>query len=329
MSRRALSHPRTGRRRGAAVVLALLALAATLLVVAGLPRDTGYRVELRHAAGLRAGDAVRVAGLEVGRVTGVRAEGDTVVVDLRVEDGVELTDDTASSVKLQSLLGQRYLALDPGEGEALAAGDTVDRRHAADSYTLERFWLDATPQLEELDTAALSRAVDTLGTELASAPAEVRGALDGMAQVSDLVATRDEQLGALLRSTRSVTDTVLEQRDELEQLMDDAALVMTMVSERRESIRLLLRDGRRLASTLTTLARENQHQLRPALRDAHRVLRVLTRQRDQLDRLLELSGPAMRFFTNATGDGPWLGVNAPYFVVPDDLLCLTEPLECR
>lgn len=319
----------SGPHRLAVPVIAVLVLAALVLVVRVIPRDTGYHAELPHAAGLRSGDAVRVAGLEIGRVTSVTAEGDTVHVDFTAGDDVELTTDTRMQVKLVSLLGKRYLELDPGEGERLEPGDTLAKAQADATYTLERFWLDATPEVDELDLSLMEQAIDTLSTDLRGRPGDLAAALDGMTEVSGIVATRDGQLDRLLASTRAVTDLLVDQQDELVALMTDADLVMTMVYERREALRLLLRDSRDLVVRLTSLVRDNQGALGATLRDARKVLRVLTAHKADLDRTLELAGPAMRFFTNGTGDGPWLGVNSPYFVFPDDLVCtLTRPEDC-
>lgn len=315
--------------RLAVPVIVVLVLAALVVAFRVIPRDTGYHAELPHAAGLRAGDAVRVAGLEVGRVTSVTAEGDTVHVDFTTSDDVELTTDTRTQVKLVSLLGKRYLELDPGEGEPLESGGTLDKAQADTTYTLERFWLDATPEVEALDLALMEKAIDTLSTDLRGRPGDLAAALDGMTAVSEIVSTRDGQLDRLLESTRAVTDLLVDQQDELVSLMTDADLVMTMVYERREALRLLLRDSRDLVVRLTSLVRDNQAGLGATLRDARKVLRVLTAHQADLDRTLELAGPAMRFFTNGTGDGPWLGVNSPYFVFPDDLICTTtRPEDC-
>ncbi|MDP2775593.1 MAG: MCE family protein [Nocardioides sp.] len=325
------SRPRSDRPHRLAVpVIAVLVLATLVLMVRMIPRDTVYHAELPHAAGLRSGDVVRVAGLEVGEVTSVTAEGDTVFVDFTAGDDVELTTDTRMQVKLVSLLGKRYLELDPGEGERLESGGTLAKEQADATYTMERFWLDSTPEVEALDLSLMERAIDTLSTDLRGRPGDLAAALDGMTEVSGIVATRDGQLDRLLRSTRAVTDLLVDQQDELVALMTDADLVMTMVFERREALRLLLRDSRDLVARLTSLVRENQAGLGATLRDARKVLRVLTAHKADLDRTLELAGPAMRFFTNSTGDGPWLGVNSPYFVFPDDLVCtVSRPEDCQ
>src|SRR3954454_11661070 len=71
------------------------------------------RAEFTDASGLREGDAVRVAGVKVGRVTGIhadRAEG-LVLVDFVVNQGVELGVDTTAEIALETLLGAKYIRL--------------------------------------------------------------------------------------------------------------------------------------------------------------------------------------------------------------------------
>ena len=74
---------------------------------------------------------------------------------------------------------------------------------------------------------------------------------------------------------------------------------------------------------LNTLAATNDKPMHQALTRMRSVMDTLVAHRAELDRTLQLAGPAMRMYTNSLGDGPWLGVNAPYFVLPDSFYCLT------
>jgi phospholipid/cholesterol/gamma-HCH transport system substrate-binding protein len=52
------------------------------------------------------------------------------------------------------------------------------------------------------------------------------------------------------------------------------------------------------------------------------VLGTLVKHRDDLAKTLQLADPAMRLYVNSAGDGPWLGVNAPYVIFPDSYWCV-------
>ncbi|NYG60167.1 phospholipid/cholesterol/gamma-HCH transport system substrate-binding protein [Nocardioides daedukensis] len=315
-------------RRSVVPLVMLVLLAGVILLARSATGSVGYSAELAHANGLRAGDKVRVAGLDVGTVDSVSARGTTVHVDFSLDRDARLTRDTATSVKLASLLGERYLSLEPGSGSELDHGGTIDKSMSRDSYTIEEFTLDATPNIEALDLDTVEKAIDVLSTDLASAPRDVRAALDGMTALSTIVTDRDQQIGRLLSSTQQLTSTVLDQQDELDTLMTDAGTVMAMVRERQDVLDALLKDASTLAKGIKELAVSTQADLDSLLVDLDTVTTTLTEQKKDLDEVIRLAGPTMRVYTNGAGDGPWLGVNAPYFVLPDDFYCTVTPKGC-
>src|SRR3546814_13286624 len=87
--------------------------------------------------------------------------------------------------------------------------------------------------IEALDLDTVEKAIDVLSTDLASAPRDVRAALDGMPALSTIVPDRDQQIGRLPSSTQQPTSTVLDQQAELDTLMTDAGTVMAQVRERQ------------------------------------------------------------------------------------------------
>ena len=95
------------------VLLGLLAFAvfdsANLPIIGG---GTGYTAYFAEAAGLQAGNEVRVAGVIVGRVTGISLAGDKVAVNFKVK-GAWVGNDTTAAIKIKTLLGDKFLALDP------------------------------------------------------------------------------------------------------------------------------------------------------------------------------------------------------------------------
>jgi phospholipid/cholesterol/gamma-HCH transport system substrate-binding protein len=304
-----------------------LLIIAALIAVIGPARNLfgghwDYSADLPDAAGIRAGDDVRVAGIDVGDVRSIAAKGDRVHVEFRLDRDVPLTVDTRTEVKLATLLGKRYLKLTPGRGQLLAEGKSVDLSHAYGSYTLERFWIEHGGDVGQFDMGALSDAVDVLASDLSGSPSANRDALDGLGDLSEIAQRRDAQVARLLTLTRSVTDEAVDQREQLVQLMTRGDKVFRMVEKRKEAIDLLLRDSRALVIQLTDMAERNQVPMTSAMKDLRVVLGTLVKHRDDLAKTLQLADPAMRLYVNSAGDGPWLGVNAPYVIFPDSYWCL-------
>jgi phospholipid/cholesterol/gamma-HCH transport system substrate-binding protein len=78
--------------------------------------------------GLKAGDDVQISGVKVGSVKGVDLDQNTYLarVSLSIDPAIKLPSDTAALISSESLLGGKYLALEPGADENLIpAGGTI------------------------------------------------------------------------------------------------------------------------------------------------------------------------------------------------------------
>jgi len=96
----------------------------------GLFEDDTYLLTARFSkvTGLRAGSAVNMLGLEVGRVGKMTMDQDKqqAVVELRINKGVKVYDDAIASIKTEGLIGDRYVSIDAGgSGDLLKAGDAI------------------------------------------------------------------------------------------------------------------------------------------------------------------------------------------------------------
>ncbi len=85
--------------------------------------DKGYTVTARFSsvAGLRTGASVEIGGVSIGRVSAIRLDTTdyTAHVDLRINEGVPLSEDVMASVKTSGLIGDKYIAITPGGSETL------------------------------------------------------------------------------------------------------------------------------------------------------------------------------------------------------------------
>jgi phospholipid/cholesterol/gamma-HCH transport system substrate-binding protein len=105
---------------GAFVLCGLLAVAyLALRIGAGalIGTDT-YVVSARFAnvAGLNPGAKVSISGVTVGKVDTVRLNSDdySAIVDLRLRRDIRLPSDSIVSVKTSGLIGDKFLAVQPG-----------------------------------------------------------------------------------------------------------------------------------------------------------------------------------------------------------------------
>jgi len=100
--------------------------------------DNTYSIFARFesVSGLKNGAQVEIAGISVGKIHAIRLdpERQMAVVELKIDNGVAITDDVIASVKTSGLIGDKFIKLTPGGSEEmLAPGDMiVDTESALD-----------------------------------------------------------------------------------------------------------------------------------------------------------------------------------------------------
>jgi len=108
---------------GAVVLLAAAGFLAYAIANSGRSAAAGYTLYARfdHIDGLGVGNDVRLAGVKVGSVSQERIDPQTfqAVVGFSIRDDIKLPKDTAAIITSESLLGGKYLSLQPGGDEAI------------------------------------------------------------------------------------------------------------------------------------------------------------------------------------------------------------------
>lgn len=77
-----------------------------------------YTTFLSSTVGLKVGDSVRLAGVDVGKIKEISLEGNRVKVAFYVREGTQIKTDTVASMRLTNLLGGQFLSLSFGSPEA-------------------------------------------------------------------------------------------------------------------------------------------------------------------------------------------------------------------
>ena len=81
----------------------------------------GYQViaNFPSVGGLKSGSSVEIAGVEIGRVEKIRLVDDEAQAVLRINDGIQLQDDSIASIKTKGLIGEKYIRISPGGSDKI------------------------------------------------------------------------------------------------------------------------------------------------------------------------------------------------------------------
>jgi len=217
----------------ALVVLAWLILAVEDWRLFG-PPGTRVEAEFESVVGLDDKAAVRLAGVRVGRVDGIRLEGRRARVSLLLEQPVPLVEGTVASIANQGLLGDKFVEILPGpEGGAPLPADAVlpGRTPVSFDQAMEK--------------------IDEIGGSIQTALGSFTGAGGGGEGFSDLIAsiqaTADElraviaenraQFGGTMRNFEKFSATLAEDLPRLTaQIEKVLGQVDAVVAENRDNL---------------------------------------------------------------------------------------------
>jgi virulence factor Mce-like protein len=202
------------------------------------------RLETDHVGNqLRVGSDVKLRGLIVGEVRGVRARGDSAVLDLALDpDTVERVPANVSARLLpKTLFGERYVALQvpPDPAGPIAADAVIGQDRSSTAIEIEQVLGNLMPVLRTVQPEKLASTLGAMSTALAgrgeqfgdtivalgaylrklepSMP-DVKADIDRLAQVADLYAEAGPDLVTALSDLTTTTRTIVEKRSTLDAL---------------------------------------------------------------------------------------------------------------
>lgn len=287
------------------VLLAVLLLAAyNLDSLPLIGKGKVYRAEFSNAAGLRSGDPTKIAGVIVGHVDKVSLHGKHVEVSFDV-GGSWVGNTSSASVQLNTLLGQRYLAIAPTGSKELDSDVAIPLDRTQTPYEIVPTLNKLSQTVGDIDVQKLKEAFDAVSDTFSGTPDHVRGALNGLSRLSRTVADRDDSLRSLLQRANVVTTTIGSRDAEVAELVTDLDPLLTELQKRRDAIHGLLTGAQLLATELDGLVADNTNTLRPALEQLSGVAAVLEKNQQNLEAGIKVLAPYTHLFSNAVGVGRW------------------------
>lgn len=246
-----------------ALVLTLVVTIATIGVGRGW-YDAGYGLEVsapRTGLGLEAGSDVRIRGVPIGRVTGVALDADErAIISVHVEDGVSIPADATAAIDPVSLIGPKYVHIDPGpnedSGPFLAAGE----RLSAEAEPTEL--ADVLAGLSDLLTAVDPADIDTVVSELAAGYVgtedELHDTFDNSQTLLEVFDERSGDAERMMTGLADLSDEMVDAGPTIVATGRDLAAALPEILAREGAFEELLLEADRASVEVTTLLDEHQ-----------------------------------------------------------------------
>ena len=294
-----------------AVLVAAAFLVGTLHVFDAFSGAYKISAVFSDAAGVRAGDEVKMAGVKAGRVSKVeadRAHG-KVIVDMVVNGGVHLGPHTTAEVALQTLLGNKYVRL---AGEVtrpyLAKGAVIPNDRTKTPFDVFELVNVSKAAIDQTDTQRLNKFIDELATVTEGKRDDVARLLDGLRKVAGALQDRHDELASLLDHTATLSQTLADKDQTLVRLLDQSSQLLAVVRANRADLAGALSGTDRLSAQLASVLEQHKGDLDRILSALHPTVAILDRHQEDLDRALAYLGPGVLGLSRATIHGPWADI---------------------
>jgi phospholipid/cholesterol/gamma-HCH transport system substrate-binding protein len=290
-----------------------IALVACLVLVSfgysGLPfwpQGKNYEAYFTDAGGITPGNDVSVSGIKVGKVGSVELAGDSALVKFTIDRKVRVGDQSLVAIKTDTVLGQKSLAVTPKGGGSTTV---VPLGRTTTPYTLNTALQDLGQNAGELDKPKFELALQTLTDTLRDATPQLRGALDGVADLSRSINKRDEALEQLLAHAKKVSDTLAQRAGQVNQLITDGNLLFAALDEKRQALSNLIGGIQGVSQQLSGFVADNKREFGPALQKLNAVLDNLLERRDHIGEALRRLPPYATALGEVVGSGPGFQIN--------------------
>ncbi|MDI3313026.1 MAG: virulence factor Mce family protein [Mycobacterium sp.] len=300
--------------------LVLLLFTAVIVVVFGqlrFERTYSYSAEFSNASGLRDGQFVRACGVEVGKVKHVRLVdgGRRVRVDFTVDRSVPLYQSTTATIRYLNLIGDRYVELNRGQGEAadriLPPGGFIPLSRTQPALDLDALIGGFKPLFRALDPEKVNTIASAIITVFQGQGGTINDILDQTAQATSRIAERDRAIGEVIKNLNTVLDTTVRHRQEFDQTLENFERLISGLRDHADPLAAGTAHISNAAGTLADLLGDNRALLHKELNYLQAVAQPIIDQRDSYDDLFRRAPVALNTIGRVVGTyGDWVNFYA-------------------
>ena len=263
----------TGIPSHRSMVIKVSAFAVTMLLVAAAlvvvfvdfrfgPEST-YHATFTNVTRLKAGQKVRIAGVPVGSVQGIKLNPDnTIDVKFGVDQRYQLYSSTRALIRYENLVGDRFLEITSGPGELrkLPPGGTINSQHTQPALDLDALLGGLRPVLKGLDADKVNTVSSAVIQLLQGQGGALANVLSDTSAFSSVLGQRDQLIGDVITNLNAALGTVDQKSAQFSASVDQLQQLISGLAKNKDSIAGAIPP---LASTTTDLTELLQNSRRP------------------------------------------------------------------
>lgn len=289
-------------------------LACTLLVANTLYRPfgestTSYKAQFSDTVGLKNGSDVRIAGVRVGKVTGVDLENGLAVATFEVVDSQRVPADVEAHIRYADLLGARYIALKDGKSsQALAEDAMIPLDRTRPAVDLTDLFNGFKPVFQTLKPAEVNQLARELVAVFQGQGGTVNSLLRHVVALTGDVAEQDQLIGEVLTGLNEVTDFALKNEPDFKALIESLSTLTSNMAKSRSKIANAIDASSELATSVSDVFVDLRPALQRDLTSLNELAGVLVDNKENFAKTLKATPPLFKHVNRASEYGAWINV---------------------
>lgn len=248
-----------------------------------------YNAEFTNVTGLKNGDFVRIAGVEVGQVKKVAIQPDTTaLVEFTADDSVVLTEGSKAVIRYKDLIGGRYLALEEGAGSTkkLNPGGTIPLARTSPALDLDALIGGFRPLFRALDPDQVNALSGQLIAALQGQGGTINSFLSQTAALTSTLADRDQLIGQVIVNLNTVLGSLGDQSKQFDKAVTSLSTLVQGLAERKRDISNSVAYANAAAGSITDLLAQARPPLQKVVHETDRTAGIVVADKDYMDDLL-------------------------------------------
>ena len=271
---------------------------------------TNYSAVFVNVSGLKGGNFVRIAGVEVGKVTDMTLHRDgTVTVDFAIDKKLVLTEGTKVAVRYENLIGDRYLSLEEGAGSVrrLPPGATIPLARTAPALDVDALIGGFRPLFRALDPDQVNALTGELLQVFQGQGGTISSVLAQTSALTTTLAGRDQLIGEVITNLNTVLDTFAARDDQFSDGLDKLSALAQGLADRRTDISNGVAYINAAAASVTDLLTVARQPLKEAVAQTNRATGQVMADRAYVDDLVKTLPDAYQVLSRQGLYGDYFG----------------------
>ena len=271
----------------------MLLVAAGLVVVFGQFRFAStntYHANFTDASRLKAGEDVRIAGVQVGSIKSVKLKNDnTVDVKFTLNDRYQLYSSSRAVIRYQNLVGDRYMEITSGPGELrkLPAGGTVVLANTQPALDLDALLGGLRPVVKGLDGKKVNEITAAMIEALQGQGGALSDLLSNTGSFSQTLADRDQLIGDTITNLNTVLGTVDAKGAQFNTSIDQLQQLITGLAEGRDPIAGAIGPLASAENDLTEMLQKSRRPVQGVIENARPFAQRMYERRAEVNPVIE------------------------------------------